>query len=93
MRDSSNLAQAAAESIGQTIGGVDDALRFMRSVYTSDPKHFDLGAWASRVNRTHGVAFEFALIDRNGMLAASSLGPVSCTDRFLQRGFLQGAGR
>jgi len=77
VRDSGNLAQAAAESIGQTIAGVDDGLRFMRAVYSSDPKRFDIGAWASRVNRTHGVALEFAIIDRNGMLAASSLGPVT----------------
>ena len=87
MRDSSNLAQAAAESIGQTIGGVDDALRFMRAVYTSDPKHFDLAAWASRVNQTHAVAFEFALIDRNGMLTASSLGPVTAPVDFSDEDF------
>ena len=88
-RDSSNLAQAAAESIGQMIGGVDDALRFMRSVYTSDPKHFDIGAWASRVNRTHGAALEFALIDRNGMLAASSLGPVTTPIDFSNEDFFK----
>jgi diguanylate cyclase (GGDEF)-like protein len=89
MRDSSNLAQAAAESIGQTIGGVDDALRFMRAVYTADPKHFDLGAWASRVNRTHGVAFEFAIIDRNGMLNASSLGPIATPVDFSAEDFFK----
>jgi diguanylate cyclase (GGDEF)-like protein len=87
MRDSSNLAQAAAESIGQTIGGVDDALRFMRAVYTSDPKHFDLAAWASRVNQTHAVAFEFAIVDRNGMLTASSLGPVTAPTDFSDEDF------
>jgi len=87
MRDSSNLAQAAAESIGQTIGDVDDALRFMRAVYTSDPKHFDLAAWASRVNKTHAVAFEFAIIDRNGTLTASSLGPVTAPIDFSNEDF------
>lgn len=87
MRDSSNLAQAAAESIGQTIGGVDDALRFMRAVYTSDPKHFNLAAWANRVNQTHAVAFEFAIIDRNGVLTASSLGPVTAPIDFSNEDF------
>ncbi len=84
-RDSSNLAHTAAESIGQTIAGVDDALRFMEAVYSSDPKRFDIGAWAGRVNRTRGVALEFAIINRDGMLAASSLGaantPVDFSDR------------
>jgi diguanylate cyclase (GGDEF)-like protein len=87
MRDSSNLTQAAAESIGQTIGGVDDALRFMRAVYISDPKHFDVAAWASRVNQTHAVAFEFAIIDRNGTLAESSLGPVTAPIDFSDEEF------
>jgi len=88
-RDSGNLAQAAAESIGQTIAGVDDALRFMRAVYSGDPKHFDLDAWASRVNRTHGVALEFAIIDRNGALSASSLGPVTAPVNFADQDFFK----
>ena len=41
-RESSNLAQAAAEGIRQTIASVDDALRFMRAIYMADPKHFDI---------------------------------------------------
>jgi diguanylate cyclase (GGDEF)-like protein len=88
-RDSGNLAQAAAESIGQTIAGVDDAMRFMRAVYNSDPKHFDIGAWASRVNRTHGVALEFAIIDRNGILAASSLAPTTAPINFSDQDFFK----
>src|SRR5690348_8852885 len=32
VRDSGNLARAAAESVGQTIAGVDDALRFILAV-------------------------------------------------------------
>ena len=86
-RDSSNLAQAAAESIGQTIAGVDDALRFVRAVYSADPKHFDINAWASRVNRMRGVALEFALIDQNGMLTASSLSPVTAPIDFSDQEF------
>jgi diguanylate cyclase (GGDEF)-like protein len=86
-RDSGNLAQAAAESIGQTIAGVDDALRFVRAVYGTDPKHFDISAWGSRVNRLRGVALELALIDQNGMLTASSLGPVTAPIDFSDQEF------
>jgi diguanylate cyclase (GGDEF)-like protein len=89
VRDSGNLARAAAESVGQTIAGVDDALRFIRAVYVSDPRHFDLSAWASRANRTHGVAFEFALIGRDGMLGASSLGPVTTPADFSDQDFFR----
>ena len=38
-RESNNLAQAAAESVGQTIAGVDSALRLMRAIYLADPRH------------------------------------------------------
>jgi diguanylate cyclase (GGDEF)-like protein len=84
-RDSANLAHAAAESIGQTIAGVDDALRFMTAVYLSDPKHFDIAVWAGRANRTRGVAVEFAVFGPDGKLSASSLGldnaPTDYSDR------------
>lgn len=76
VRDSGNLARAAAESIDQTITNVDDTLRFMRAVYASDPQHFDIGAWASLANRRHNVSLEFVTINRDGLLTASSLGPV-----------------
>ena len=55
-RESNNLAQAAAESVGQTIAGVDSALRLMRAIYLADPRHFDIGAWTHRVNQTREVA-------------------------------------
>ena len=88
VRDSGNLAQAAAESIGQTIAGVDDALRFMRAVYSSDPKHFDIGAWASRVNRTHGVALGVRDHRPERHVDGKQPGAGGRADRFLGRGFL-----
>lgn len=86
-RDSANLAHAAAESIGQTIAGVDDALRFMEAVYASDPKRFDISVWAGRANRTRGVALEFAIFGRDGKLAASSLGLANAPTDFSERDF------
>jgi diguanylate cyclase (GGDEF)-like protein len=87
IRDSANLAHAAAESIGQTIAGVDDALRFMQAVYVSDPKHFDIAVWAGRANRTRGVALEFAVFGPDGKLAASSLGLDNAGADFSDRDF------
>ena len=88
-RDSSNLAQAAAQSIGQTIASVDDALRLMRAIYIGDPIHFDIAVWANRLNRTHGIALEFALIDRDGKLVADSLGPVTTPGDFSDQEFFK----
>jgi diguanylate cyclase (GGDEF)-like protein len=75
-RDSSNLARAAAESIGQVVTGVDDVLQLSRVARNSDPQSFNIAAWASRVNAGRPVALELALVDQKGQLAASSLGPV-----------------
>jgi diguanylate cyclase (GGDEF)-like protein len=88
-RESRNLAQAAAESIGQTIASVDDAMRFMRAIFLADPKHFDIGAWTSRANQTRGVALAFALIDRDGKLLASSLPTASTPSDFSREGFFR----
>ncbi len=88
-RESNNLAQAAAESVGQTIAGVDGALRLMRAIYLADPKHFDIGAWTHRVNQTREVALEFALIGRDGKLMADSLGPVATQGNFADHDFFR----
>ncbi|HVY17212.1 MAG TPA: EAL domain-containing protein [Rhodopila sp.] len=87
--DSGNLARAAAESVDQTITNVDDTLRTMRAVYASDPQRFDIGVWASRVNRTNRVALEYVTIDRNGLLTASSLGPVGAPIDFSNQPFFK----
>ena len=76
-RESGNLAQAAAESMGQTVASVDDALRFMRAIFLADPAHFDIIAWSDQVNQARGIALEFALLGRDGRLLADSLGPVA----------------
>jgi diguanylate cyclase (GGDEF)-like protein len=86
---SGNLARAAAESIGQTISGVDDALRLLRSIYSADPAHFDIGIWASRINREHQIALEFVLMNRDGMLTASSLGPINTPIDFSRQSFFK----
>ena len=88
-RESNNLAQAAAESIGQTITSIDDALRFMRAIYMADPKHFDISAWTHRVNQARGVALEFALIGRDGKLMADSLGPVATQGNLSDQDFFK----
>lgn len=89
VRDSGNLARAAAESIDQTITNVDDTLQFMRAVYAADPQHFDIGAWASLANGANGAALEFVIIDQNGLLTASSLGPVDSKSDFSAQPFFQ----
>ena len=88
-RESSNLAQAAAEGIRQTIASVDDTLQFMRAIYMADPKHFDISAWTNCINKTREIALEFALIGRDGKLVADSLGPVAAESDFSDREFFR----
>src|SRR5271165_721076 len=88
-RESGNLAQAAAESMGQTVASVDDALRFMRAIFLADPGHFDITAWSNQVNQARGVALEFALLGRDGRLLADSLGPVAASGDFADQDFFR----
>jgi diguanylate cyclase (GGDEF)-like protein len=89
VHDSGNLARAAAESVDQTITDVDNTLQTMRDLQARDPQLFDIGAWASRVNRTQRVALEFVTFNRDGTLTASSLGPVGTQTDFSNQTFFQ----
>jgi diguanylate cyclase (GGDEF)-like protein len=89
VHDSGNLTHAAAESVDQTITDVDNTLQTMRDLQARDPQRFDIGAWASRVNRTQRVALEFVTFNRDGMLTASSLGPVGTQTDFSNQAFFK----
>jgi diguanylate cyclase (GGDEF)-like protein len=87
--DSGNLTRAAAESVDQTVTDVDNSLQTMRELQARDAQHFDIGAWASRVNRTQRIALEFVTFNRDGMLTASSLGPVGTQTDFSDQPFFK----
>ncbi|MBV9785929.1 MAG: EAL domain-containing protein [Acidisphaera sp.] len=73
--NSSNLALAFEENINRTVASIDQTLRFVRGSYLDNP-NFDLARWTRDNAISNDLTFQIAIIDKDGMLRASSLGPV-----------------
>jgi signal transduction histidine kinase/DNA-binding NarL/FixJ family response regulator len=83
-RDGQTMARGLEQNIIRTIEGADQLLRYLQLGYKQDPKGFDLFTWAAL--RPHdALSVQLALIDRNGVMIASSLqqrpSPVDLSDR------------
>ena len=77
MEETRNLARAFSENIVRTIDGVDQALMFVREAYAHDPNGFKLSTWASSQPFRNGLAVQISLVDRDGIVTQSNLGPVT----------------
>ncbi len=77
VNDGRNLVRAFSENIVRTVSAVDQALVFMREAYTRDPKGFDLSTWATNRAFLNEFSVQITLIDQNGIVAQSNLGPVT----------------
>jgi signal transduction histidine kinase/CheY-like chemotaxis protein len=75
--DSRNLARAFSENIVRTVEAVDQALLFVRDAYAHDPAGFDLTTWATRRSFLNELEVQISLVDRNGIVTQSNLGPVT----------------
>ena len=75
--DSRNLVRAFSENIERTVQAVDQALLFLRTAYARDPNGFELGTWATGRAFLNEFAVQISLVDRQGMLIQSNLGPVT----------------
>ncbi len=75
--DTQNLARAFAENTEHTFDAIDQTLLFVRELYQRDPQHFDLGEWARHRQFVSGATFQISAVDRDGILIASNLGPVT----------------
>jgi len=74
--DTSNLARAFEENIVRTFDAIDQTLLFVRELYARDPAHFDLTTWARNRQFLHGATLQISVVDRDGIVVASNLGPV-----------------
>ncbi len=79
-QDSANLARAFEEQIARTVRGIDSTLLVLRAIYVKDTKGFDLAEWTWHAGIVTDVVIQYAIIDRDGKLRASSLGKVSPLD-------------
>jgi diguanylate cyclase (GGDEF)-like protein len=79
-QESANLTRVFEEQIVRTIRGIDSTLLVLRAIYAKDIKGFDLAEWTWQAGITADVVIQFAIIDGDGKLRASSLGPVKPID-------------
>ncbi len=68
-----NLARAFEQYITRTVQSVDQLLIYLGSSYAREPGNFDLKSWAKRHHLFADLAFQIALIDRDGRLLDSTL--------------------
>jgi hypothetical protein len=71
-QDSSNLADAAEQSIEDMIAGIDQTLLFIRMARLTDPLRFDLESWVTVAQAVQG-SFGIAIADRRGILWPTQL--------------------
>ena len=75
--DTQNFARAFEQNIVRTLDAIDQTLLFVRELYARDPEHFDLTTWARSRQFVRGVTFQISVVDRDGWLVASNLGPIA----------------
>ena len=72
-----NLVRAFSENNVRTIESVDQVILFLREAYDRDPTHFNLRAWAAGRPVMNELALQISIIDRDGIVLQSDLGPVT----------------
>ena len=84
IKEASNLAYAAEQSIDGMVAGIDQTLLFIRTARSLDPEHFNIDKWMDGANFPRGD-FMIAIIDRNGMLQPNQhnaiQAPIDLSDR------------
>jgi diguanylate cyclase (GGDEF)-like protein/PAS domain S-box-containing protein len=67
-------ARVFEEYIAHTVKSADNTLLLLRKMYMQDPQGFNLAEWTSAFNSGPQIALHFALIDRDGIVRATTLG-------------------
>ena len=73
--DTANLARAFEENTDHAIDAADQTLLVMRSIFRSDPVHFTFGGWNDGVRSSDGMVLQLGIVDKNGIMTSSNLGP------------------
>jgi diguanylate cyclase (GGDEF)-like protein/PAS domain S-box-containing protein len=77
VRQGSNLTRVLEEYVRRVFQQSDQSLLALRRAYEQDPEHFDIQAWVARAQSTNDLTFQYGIADANGLLRASSRGPVT----------------
>lgn len=75
-QETSNLARVLEENLTRNIQNIDRSLIFLRSSWAGKTFENDLARWANETKTRRDVELQISFIDANGMLRASSLGPI-----------------
>jgi signal transduction histidine kinase/AmiR/NasT family two-component response regulator len=77
IRDTGNLVRGFDENIARTFEAIDQILLFVREAHARDPDHFAISGWKTGRPFASDLTFQISMVDRDGILATSSLGPVT----------------
>jgi hypothetical protein len=84
-QNTANLSRAFEENTIRLIQAYDQILLFARSSYTADPSGFNLIKWANDQKFSTDAALQIVILNKNGLLAATTLGmpkkPMDLSDR------------
>jgi signal transduction histidine kinase/CheY-like chemotaxis protein len=87
VQETGNLARGFNESIARAFDAIDQTLLFVRDAYTREAlapdgtvkpgARFDLSSWARDRSFTRGLTVQIAIVDADGIVLMSNLGPVN----------------
>ncbi|HEY4174104.1 MAG TPA: PAS-domain containing protein, partial [Rhodopila sp.] len=75
-KDTANLARTFDEDIARTVEAVDQTLLFAREAYRHDPSAFLAGSWGNTHAFRDDLRVQISLVNRDGDVVWSNLGPV-----------------
>jgi PAS domain S-box-containing protein len=75
--DASNLARTFEENLLRSVEAIDQQLILFRALYSRDPTHFDFSTVPGGGNLLQGLTLQVGVIDRQGFVQISNLGPVA----------------
>jgi diguanylate cyclase (GGDEF)-like protein/PAS domain S-box-containing protein len=76
------LARVFEEYISRVIKGTDSQLLLLRNAYEQNPEHFDIATLVDRAAILGDLTIQFTVIDANGTLRHTSLGPIRSSVNF-----------
>jgi diguanylate cyclase (GGDEF)-like protein len=76
LRQGSNLTRIFEEYISRVVQSSDSQLQFLRKLYKQDPANFDFARWIDSTKKRNDLTNHFSIIDPQGIIKLTSLGPV-----------------